>query len=115
MQKLGISGSNLPNAPHFENCKVKTQLYNRLDKRTGNDTYPPWTSWKGLLDTHPVAATSEQIKNFRHQAVSEGAYPPWVRFLNHLYCILDSLTMNSKHYSPTCGYQCYFYHYLKIC
>jgi hypothetical protein len=35
-----------------------------------------------LLDMHPLAATSGQIKNFRNQAVSEGNnYPPWVSFL----------------------------------
>jgi hypothetical protein len=80
--KLGINESNLPNAPHFENCKAKSHLHNRLDTRIGNDSFPPWTSWKGLLDMHPLAATSGQIKNFRNQAVSEGNnYPPWVSFL----------------------------------
>ena len=79
--KLGINESNLPNAPHFENCKAKSHLHNRLDTRIGNDSFPPWTSWKGLLDMHPLAATSGQIKNFRNQAVSEGNYPPWVCFL----------------------------------
>ena len=81
LQKLGISRSSLPNAPHLENCKVKTQLYDRLDKRTGNESFPPWTSWKGFLDMHHVAATTEQIQKFRHQAVTNGAYPPWVCFL----------------------------------
>ncbi|XP_045795025.1 uncharacterized protein LOC123889645 isoform X2 [Trifolium pratense] len=76
--KLGINESNLPNAPHFENCKAKSHLHNRLDTRIGNDSFPPWTSWKGLLDMQPVAATGEQIKHFRNQAVSEGDYPPWI-------------------------------------
>ncbi|KAG5044415.1 hypothetical protein JHK87_008330 [Glycine soja] len=76
--KLGISKSSLPKAPHLENCKVKTQLYDCLDKRTGNHSFPPWTSWKGLLDTHPAAATTEQIKILRRQAVLESAYPPWI-------------------------------------
>ena len=78
LKKHGISGSSLPNAPHLENCKVKTQLYGRLDEQTGNESFPPWTSWKGFLVTHPIASSNEQIKNLRHQAVSEGAYPPWV-------------------------------------
>lgn len=78
--KLGISKSSLPKSPHLENCKVKTQLYDCLDKRTGNHSFPPWTSWKGLLDTHPAAATTEQIKILRRQAVLESAYPPWVCF-----------------------------------
>ncbi|WJX80277.1 hypothetical protein P8452_63298 [Trifolium repens] len=77
--KLGINESNLPNAPHFENCKAKSHLHNRLDTRIGNDLFPPWTSWKGLLDMHPLAATGEQIKKIRNQAVSEGNnYPPWI-------------------------------------
>ncbi|KAG5056208.1 hypothetical protein JHK85_008718 [Glycine max] len=76
--KLGISKSSLPKSPHLENCKVKTQLYDCLDKRTGNHSFPPWTSWKGLLDTHPAAATTEQIKILRRQAVLESAYPPWI-------------------------------------
>ncbi|TKY52092.1 hypothetical protein E2542_SST23612 [Spatholobus suberectus] len=78
LQKHGISGSSLPNAPHLENCKVKTQLYSNLDKRTGNEVFPPWTTWKGFLQTFPVAAFNEQMQNLRHQAVSEGFYPPWV-------------------------------------
>ncbi|XP_058738687.1 uncharacterized protein LOC131610685 isoform X3 [Vicia villosa] len=57
--KLGINESNLLNAPHFENCKAKSQLHDRLDKRMGNNSFPPWTSW------NPLAATTE------------GAYPPW--------------------------------------
>ncbi|KAK7337942.1 hypothetical protein VNO77_18534 [Canavalia gladiata] len=77
-QKLGISGSNLPKAPHLENCKVKKQLYDSLDKRARNHSFPPWTNWKGVLDTYPVAATTEQITNLRHQAAFEGAYTPWI-------------------------------------
>ncbi|XP_061371336.1 uncharacterized protein LOC133313930 isoform X2 [Gastrolobium bilobum] len=78
LQEHGINGSGLPNAPHFENCKVKTQLYGHLDKRTGNESFPPWTIWKGFLQKLPVAASNEEIKNFRQQAVTEGAYPPWI-------------------------------------
>lgn len=78
LQKHGISGSSLPNAPHLENCKVKTELYGYLDTRTGSEAFPPWTTWKGKLQTFPVAAFNEQIQNLKHQAASEGAYPPWV-------------------------------------
>ena len=78
LQKHGISVSSLPNAPHLENCKVKTHLYDYLDKRKGYEVFPPWTTWKGSLQTFPVAAFNEQIQNLRHEAVSEGAYPPWV-------------------------------------
>lgn len=78
LQKLGISGASLPNAPHLENCKMKAKLYERLDKRTGNESFPPWTSWKGFLDTYPASASNEHIKYFRRLAASDGAYPPWV-------------------------------------
>ncbi|KAK7344152.1 hypothetical protein VNO77_13469 [Canavalia gladiata] len=78
LQKHGISGSSLPSAPHFENCQMKKQLYGYLNKRTGNESFPPWTSWKGILQKFPVAAFSEQMQNHRLQAVSEGAYPPWI-------------------------------------
>ncbi|GAU13549.1 hypothetical protein TSUD_346530 [Trifolium subterraneum] len=40
--KLGINESNLPNAPHLENCKAKSHLHNSLDTRIGNDSFPPW-------------------------------------------------------------------------
>lgn len=75
----GKEGSSLPNAPHLENCKVKTELYEYLDKRTGTDVFPPWTTWKGSLQTFSVAAFNEQMQKLRHEAASEGAYPPWVR------------------------------------
>ncbi|KAF7817801.1 uncharacterized protein G2W53_023256 [Senna tora] len=77
LQKLGINRSNLPNAPHLENCKMKAKLYERQDKRTGNESFPPWTTWKGFLDTFPASANNDHVKYSRHQAASDGAYPPW--------------------------------------
>ncbi|KAF7805228.1 uncharacterized protein G2W53_044339 [Senna tora] len=41
-KKHGINESNLPNAPHLENCIVKQGLNERLDMRIGNQTFPPW-------------------------------------------------------------------------
>ncbi|MED6111089.1 hypothetical protein PIB30_049233 [Stylosanthes scabra] len=78
LKKDGINVSDFPNAPHLENCKAKTKLYSRLDRRTGNESFPPWTSWKGFLDTHPATSSNEQIKELEHQAVKEGTYPPWI-------------------------------------
>ncbi|KAK7278216.1 hypothetical protein RJT34_23241 [Clitoria ternatea] len=78
LNKSTIGGSNLPNAPHLENCKMKTELYGNLDKRTGNGSFPPWTSWKGFLQKLTVAAFNEKMKKLRHQAESEGTYPPWI-------------------------------------
>ncbi|XP_028790347.1 uncharacterized protein LOC114746286 isoform X2 [Neltuma alba] len=78
LQKLGISGSSLPSAPHLENCKVKAKLYERLDKRTGNESFPPWTSWKGFLSAYPASANNAHIQYFSHKAASDGTYPPWI-------------------------------------
>ncbi|PON55495.1 alpha-(1,6)-fucosyltransferase [Parasponia andersonii] len=76
--KLGLNKSNVPNAPHLENCKLKAQVNERLDKRDGNENFPPWTSWKGLLETYPAAVTNDRFTNFKHQASSEGGHPPWI-------------------------------------
>ncbi|KAJ7978166.1 Alpha-(1,6)-fucosyltransferase [Quillaja saponaria] len=78
LQKLGLSRSTLPDAPHLENCKMRVGLNERHDKRRESDNFPPWTSWKGSLDMFPAAASNEQMKNSRHWAPSEGAYPPWI-------------------------------------
>ncbi|KAB5512059.1 hypothetical protein DKX38_029087 [Salix brachista] len=74
----GLDKSAVPNAPHLENCKLNEQTNERLDKRHENERLPPWTTWKGLLDTHPASMANEQIEYFRDQTISEGAYPPWI-------------------------------------
>lgn len=80
--------SSLPNAPHLENCKLKTQLYRNFDERVGNERFPLWTSWKGFLQTLPVVP-NEHIQNPKHdEAVSEGAYPPWVRFSTNNHALV---------------------------
>ncbi|XP_065853951.1 uncharacterized protein [Euphorbia lathyris] len=73
-----LSKSSLLNAPHLENCKLSESINKYLDIRAENESFPPWTTWKGLLDMHPAATANEQLRYFRHQAISEGAYPPWV-------------------------------------
>lgn len=67
----GKSKFSVPSAPHLENCRLSAQTYKQLDTRAGNQSFPPWTSWKGLLNVFPAM-------NFRHRAMSEGAYPPWI-------------------------------------
>ncbi|KAJ6296610.1 hypothetical protein OIU78_022347 [Salix suchowensis] len=74
----GLDRSAVPNAPHLENCKLKEQTNERLDKRNENEMLPPWTTWKGLIDTHPASLANEQIEYFRDQTISEDAYPPWI-------------------------------------
>lgn len=77
---LRLSKDGVPNAPHLENCQLSVQVNKRLDKRFKNENFPPWAGWKELLATHPAATTLEQLRHFRHQVISEGAYPPWVCF-----------------------------------
>ena len=79
-QSSGLSKSAVPNAPHLENCKLSEQINEHLDKRAENERLPPWTTWKGLLTAHPASMPAEQLRYFRHQAMPEGAYPPWVCF-----------------------------------
>lgn len=76
---LGLDKTTIPNAPHLEDCKSKAEANKRLDERSVTDGFPPWTSWKGVLDMHPTAMT-EGSSYLRHQEMSEGSYPPWVCF-----------------------------------
>ncbi|XP_022744888.1 uncharacterized protein LOC111295605 isoform X2 [Durio zibethinus] len=77
-QRFGLSKSNAPNAPHLENCKLSAQLNKRLDTRMGAARFPPWTTWKGSLDMYPAIAANENIRSFKNEAESSGAYPPWI-------------------------------------
>lgn len=74
----GKSKTNVPSAPHLENCRLSAQNYKNLDTRAGNESFPPWTNWKGLLNVFPASALNQQNMHFRHRAMSEGAYPPWI-------------------------------------
>lgn len=69
--------SNVPEAaPHVENCKLRVRMNKRLDNRAeNNESFPPWTIWKGMLDEFPV---STHRGYYRNNDISEGAYPPWV-------------------------------------
>jgi hypothetical protein len=76
--KFGLKKSNVPNAPHLENCKLRAQVNEQLDKRNGTANFPSWTCWKGELEMFRAATTNEHFAYFKHQAASQGAYPPWV-------------------------------------
>lgn len=80
LEKFGLEISNVPQAPHLENCKLNVQINKRLDTRVENSSFAPWTNWKGFLDLHPTTMNNEQLRYYRQQAMSEGAYPPWVCF-----------------------------------
>ncbi|KAF8396125.1 hypothetical protein HHK36_017737 [Tetracentron sinense] len=82
LKRLGLSRSSVPEAPHFENCKLAMQVNKNLDNRRENEIFPPWTIWKGLLGVellNPTSAVHNQQLQF--EAKSEGAYPPWVRVI----------------------------------
>ncbi|XP_042516312.1 uncharacterized protein LOC122090704 isoform X2 [Macadamia integrifolia] len=77
---LGLSRSSVPKAPHLENCKLSTQLNEKLDKRGENGSLLPWTNWKGWLSRallHPLSAEGKQ-GHFDHRAQQGSAYPPWI-------------------------------------
>ena len=41
-KKQGINKSDVPNAPHLENCKERTGVRERLDTPMANQTFPSW-------------------------------------------------------------------------
>ncbi|CAN8265468.1 unnamed protein product [Cochlearia groenlandica] len=53
LKKVGMNKSNVPNAPHLENCKSKRLVRQRLDTRIANMTYPPWING-GDEDNYPL-------------------------------------------------------------
>ncbi|GER34914.1 alpha-(1 6)-fucosyltransferase [Striga asiatica] len=75
---ISSESSNVPKAPHLEDCKSSFHVNRNLDMRIPNRTYPPWTLWKGTLDSVRKSANDEQLDSYTDRIVSEGAYPPWV-------------------------------------
>ncbi|XP_004302101.1 PREDICTED: uncharacterized protein LOC101295143 [Fragaria vesca subsp. vesca] len=61
----GLNKSNVPNAPHLEYCKLKAQVYKRLDKHPENESLA-------------TAAKNEHSSYFRNQAMSEAASAGWI-------------------------------------
>ncbi|KAF6174789.1 hypothetical protein GIB67_031313 [Kingdonia uniflora] len=81
-RKVGLSSSSAPKAPHFENCKLNTEVYGHLDnRRQENENFPPWTNWEGLFNRKTDGRTSsvdKEQQHFNHQAKSEDSNPPWI-------------------------------------
>ncbi|KAG9446605.1 hypothetical protein H6P81_012733 [Aristolochia fimbriata] len=74
-----LNVSNVPDAPHLEDCKLSASLNERLDSLEENGTFPPWTLWKGQLGLKLLQQTTGTDQEQRSSGVSsEGAYPPWV-------------------------------------
>ncbi|GAB2246572.1 hypothetical protein Droror1_Dr00002065 [Drosera rotundifolia] len=78
VRNFGQSRSSVPKAPHLVNCKLKVLANERLDKRVAGERFPPWSIWRGSLDLTPLSPVDEQLKDYRHRDISEGAYPPWI-------------------------------------
>lgn len=72
-------GSKVHTPPHLENCKLQSEANQLLDKRTENGKLPLWTMWKGFLNNYPLSTKDEQQGYNGHQAISKGAYPPWIK------------------------------------
>lgn len=77
-QGIRLGGSNLPKAPHLENCKSSVEANQHLDKLVGDKGLPMWTIWKGMLNSFTFSKTDEQLRYYEHQALPEGLYPPWI-------------------------------------
>lgn len=43
LKKLEMNKSDVPNAPHLENCEVISRVRERLDTRRANQTFPTCT------------------------------------------------------------------------
>ncbi|KAL9225519.1 hypothetical protein vseg_001432 [Gypsophila vaccaria] len=72
------SRSRVPKAPHLEDCEAKAQMNKQLDSRVGKDTFPPWTLWKGSLDSYSTKSKDKELHDFRRKHISDGTYPPWI-------------------------------------
>ncbi|KAG7556971.1 hypothetical protein ISN44_As11g029720 [Arabidopsis suecica] len=44
LKKLEMNKSDVPNAPHLENCELISRVRERLDTRIANQTFPTWIS-----------------------------------------------------------------------
>lgn len=72
-------GSKVYRPPHLENCKLMNEANRLLDKRTEDAKLPPWTMWKGFLSNYPLSTKEQQQGYNSNQAISKGAYPPWIK------------------------------------
>ncbi|KAG8380714.1 hypothetical protein BUALT_Bualt06G0044700 [Buddleja alternifolia] len=82
----GVEGNVVP--PHLENCKLSVKVNQRLDRhrRVGNESFPPWTIWKGVLDDLPISIPSSKTDEYDNEyyrdrllvSQGQGAYPPWI-------------------------------------
>lgn len=79
---LGVDWSNVPKAPHIQNCKAYVKASKRLDTRGKNGSRPFWTIWKGYLGLElgesTVQKDEEEDLLLEHKTIPDGPYPPWI-------------------------------------
>ena len=73
-KKLGISKSDVPNAPHLENCEERTRARERLDTRISNHTFPSWVCFPLIL-CHHQEANDHKKHLFQINGGDEDNYP----------------------------------------
>lgn len=79
---LGVDWSNVPKAPHIQNCKAYVKASKRLDTRGKNGSRPFWTIWKGYLGLELGESTLQKDEEedllLEHKTIPDGPYPPWI-------------------------------------
>lgn len=74
--------SNVPKAPHIQNCKAYAKASKQFDIRGKNGSRPSWTIWKGHLGLElgesTVLKDEEEDLLLEHKTIPDGPYPPWV-------------------------------------
>eukprot|EP00249_Psilotum_nudum_P005420 c18861_g1_i1 orf=471-2273(-) len=82
IKESGLLPSQVPLAPHLENCEVRVKTNERLDTRGENGAWPPWILFKGQhLGLNLPANANEEWKEEilgNHQCTVGGPYPPWI-------------------------------------
>ncbi|KAL4190380.1 hypothetical protein AMTRI_Chr07g24480 [Amborella trichopoda] len=78
--KQGLNQSDIPKAPHIENCKLSIIKNKKLDSYGENGTFPHWSLWKGYLglELHPPTLQLGGGRQLGHHGGSEPVFPPWV-------------------------------------
>lgn len=80
--KIGVDWSNVPKAPHIQNCTAYVKASKQLDMRGNNGSRPSWTIWQGHLGLElgesTVQKDEEEDLLLEHKTIPDGPYPPWV-------------------------------------
>lgn len=82
LKTAGVLLSEVPRAPHLENCKAHVEINKRLDDKDENGTWPDWTFRKGQqlgLSLGTIADDSAEFDMVCSKiSTTEFFHPPWV-------------------------------------